>query len=865
MGKATIQRKVLLGVLSVALLLLLLFALAFSLAGGQVTARVRTLRHNTSLTTALGAMERVSSTKKALVSHSVVRDENASEQLRQLDAELSGHAARIQEVLVGWNQEVSDKGIQAGLGQNNQPAFLQDIEAAKTSLEAILAAEAMMTETYVREMVPLLGQDPQQPYRIARTSYEQSRDELDVMLRNRISEVVQPFPAFSTELAGQLRRLGNAQSGAADSHQQVKEALHQAQTAIQRADAARQRWLSEQQAEQAQWTAFSEQVSVYMDTAATATTESAMVLTLPEPPKASVGSRQSADALAELRQATAALDAAMNTLSSQLQEEQAIRSDVPIALLQADTDRLLGEVQAAEAVRIWSAELAVAVAQEDQEKLTTLQEGGTAYAAMLNTLSSLNASPTNIQGTPWMRDPEGTLPAAISQVSTIAVEVVQAQDEMKKDPKPESLERVLAPGVGQPAQYAALSDLFVARFDENLDNAQAVQRLLLPLLLGLALAGLLIGIVVSIIMGRVIRRPLRQLASQMRTAASGKRGSRVDVIPGSDFRGVADEFNLVLAGRDRILEEAAAVDHTIRTLREAHASRLAENRHLLSELGNSLQGMLEKGKETGTQAKKQWEQRKGSSRKTDKKGTLSGGKPFTAQNDTSGREALEAAARGHVEAEEAKTVILRASGTVRDIAGQMETLEQSSGKIVDIAATITQIAKRTNLLALNAAIEAAKAGEGGRGFAVLADEIRKLADASAGAAKEIRKQLHDIQERISTTVSCMDEGVASVEEGVARVNGLDESLTDITQRVKLVVENLAAYSDTGAQQMDVNAEMLELLGVFEHQEAALNNEGRMVTKKLLEGRKQAEAADQLQASLDGAAKRLRAILADYGE
>ena len=338
MGKATIQRKVLLGVLSVALLLLLLFALAFSLAGGQVTARVRTLRHNTSLTTALSAMERVSSAKKALVSQSVVRDENASVQLQGLDAELSGHAARIQEVLVGWNQEISDKGIQAVLGQNNQPAFLQDIEAAKAALEAILAAEAMMTETYVREMVPLLGQDPQQPYRITLTSYEKARDELDVLLRQRISDAAQPFPAFSTELAGRLRQLENAQSGAAGSHQQTEEALRQAQTAIERADAARQRWLSEQQAEQAQWTAFSEQVSIYMDTAAAATTESAMTLTLPEPPKASVGSGQSADALAELRQATAALDAAMNTLSTQLQEGQAVRSEIPIALLQADTE-----------------------------------------------------------------------------------------------------------------------------------------------------------------------------------------------------------------------------------------------------------------------------------------------------------------------------------------------------------------------------------------------------------------------------------------------------------------------------------------------------------------------------------------------
>ena len=122
--------------------------------------------------------------------------------------------------------------------------------------------------------------------------------------------------------------------------------------------------------------------------------------------------------------------------------------------------------------------------------------------------------------------------------------------------------------------------------------------------------------------------------------------------------------------------------------------------------------------------------------------------------------ALEITKTGEKTTQEAFDAISKASTIVKDISVSMNQLDQSSGKIGEITNTITDIASRTNLLALNAAIEAARAGSEGRGFAVLADEIRKLAEASGRAAGEIKKQLKDIQTQIQTTADYMGEGVS---------------------------------------------------------------------------------------------------------
>ena len=125
------------------------------------------------------------------------------------------------------------------------------------------------------------------------------------------------------------------------------------------------------------------------------------------------------------------------------------------------------------------------------------------------------------------------------------------------------------------------------------------------------------------------------------------------------------------------------------------------------------------------------------------------------------------------------TGIQQISEAVVQAATIITTLGQSSDQIGEIVRTIEDIADQTNLLALNAAIEAARAGEQGRGFAVVADEVRKLAERTTKATKEIGDMIRQIQHDTKSAVATMDQGTNQVGEGVKLANKTGEALSTI--------------------------------------------------------------------------------------
>ncbi|SHI69347.1 methyl-accepting chemotaxis protein [Clostridium cavendishii DSM 21758] len=116
----------------------------------------------------------------------------------------------------------------------------------------------------------------------------------------------------------------------------------------------------------------------------------------------------------------------------------------------------------------------------------------------------------------------------------------------------------------------------------------------------------------------------------------------------------------------------------------------------------------------------------------------------------------------------------------------VHALGGKSNSIGEIVSLITDISDQTNLLALNAAIEAARAGEQGKGFAVVADEVRTLAEQSKNAAEQIAKLILEVQTEISNAINIMDEGTASVKTGLVIVDEAKNSFDDINNAVNLV-------------------------------------------------------------------------------
>jgi methyl-accepting chemotaxis protein len=133
-------------------------------------------------------------------------------------------------------------------------------------------------------------------------------------------------------------------------------------------------------------------------------------------------------------------------------------------------------------------------------------------------------------------------------------------------------------------------------------------------------------------------------------------------------------------------------------------------------------------------------------------------------------------------------------------AEKVQEMGRRSSEIGAIVETIEDIASQTNLLALNAAIEAARAGEHGKGFAVVADEVRKLAERSSQATKEIGGLIAGIQTTVAEAVKAMDEGSKEVELGVVSANKAGSALSEILNAAQ-AVNDQADLAGSAAEQM----------------------------------------------------------------
>ncbi|MGG1658928.1 methyl-accepting chemotaxis protein [Brevibacillus sp. NRS-1366] len=153
--------------------------------------------------------------------------------------------------------------------------------------------------------------------------------------------------------------------------------------------------------------------------------------------------------------------------------------------------------------------------------------------------------------------------------------------------------------------------------------------------------------------------------------------------------------------------------------------------------------------------------------------------------------------------------------TVNNIAEIVRRLGNSSQEIGQIVQVITAIAEQTNLLALNAAIEAARAGEQGRGFAVVADEVRKLAEQSAKSAQQIEKLITAIQLESNQAVLSMEKGTKEVTVGLEVVNNAGKSFEQIQDAVTQVASQIQEVK-THSVQMSVGTEqVVELVSLIE--------------------------------------------------
>ena len=219
---------------------------------------------------------------------------------------------------------------------------------------------------------------------------------------------------------------------------------------------------------------------------------------------------------------------------------------------------------------------------------------------------------------------------------------------------------------------------------------------------------------------------------------------------------------------------------------QGHLRNVIKNiQHSADELGRSTHVVADSSSQAQNAAQ---EQHAASMRSVDQIKIISAGTAKIAeiarQTEHNSEKTLELSKKGNEAMNNTTEAINKVSSTVLETAEKIKTLKDKSTEISGSAGLIAEVADQTNLLALNAAIEAARAGEAGRGFAVVADEVRKLAERTGDTTAQITNMITEIQKEIEITVSAMEQTLPQVEKGLELAGITSEILNEIQKQAQ---------------------------------------------------------------------------------
>ncbi|MCG8510726.1 MAG: methyl-accepting chemotaxis protein [Rhodospirillales bacterium] len=317
---------------------------------------------------------------------------------------------------------------------------------------------------------------------------------------------------------------------------------------------------------------------------------------------------------------------------------------------------------------------------------------------------------------------------------------------------------------------------------------QQVQRSQLTII-GIVAVAMVIGIVASLLITRAVVKPISNLVERIKDISQGEGDltQRVDEDRSDELGELGQWFNTFVRKIHDIIVELSSVTREVSsssTQIAASSEEMAAGMQQQSEQTTQVSSAVEEMSATVVEVAR---------------------KSADAANtaEVAGKQANE----GGQVVSQTVDGIRAIAGVVNESAAAINELGKRGEQIGQVIEVITDIADQTNLLALNAAIEAARAGEHGRGFAVVADEVRKLAERTMQATEEVATSIKAIQEETNAAVQRMSSGTEKVDEGVRLAESAGESLGSIVSDSKNVAEMIQSIAAASEEQSAASEEI----------------------------------------------------------
>lgn len=322
------------------------------------------------------------------------------------------------------------------------------------------------------------------------------------------------------------------------------------------------------------------------------------------------------------------------------------------------------------------------------------------------------------------------------------------------------------------------------------DSATGVSNAITTIFI-VVIVSILLAVVIAFITVKSITNPLDKVNAILGVVASGDLTQKLDDSAKDEFGELARNCNTVIASLQQLIqgiisrstqlaaasEQTSAITvQTTQAIRE-QKSQVTQAATATTEMSSTAQGVLQSSNDAVAEIK-------------------------NADNEAERVKGISL---------ENKAIIIQLSREVEQASVVINKLHKDSASIGSILDVIRGIAEQTNLLALNAAIEAARAGEQGRGFAVVADEVRSLASKTQASTQEIQAMIQVLQSGAQAAVEAMNKGKKQAENCVEKTEVATKALDSITHAVHLAHDMSEQISDAAKEQNQVSHEISKLL------------------------------------------------------